>query len=405
MRFLFYLSERTLFHQRSDQFVPFIRMLAVIGLIIGTVAMSVTLGILHGFENNLVEKITGFEAHIRLESFRGDIRYEEDYVSGLREYPEITAVSPYVTFETMIRKGEDTEGVILECLREADFRNMLYRSKKDIEGTLDFREDREVKGIYLGLGAAEYLNAAAGDTVTALFIEGIPSPLNPIRKYPLVVTGIFSTGMKEFDANYAYAPLSFAADVQESGETISGYQLLLTDPLLAETVSERIDEDSPYHYLPITWKERNLLLFKWLQTQKAPIILTFGIIALVAMVNIISTLVMIVLVKEQDTAILKSMGMKPEAIRKKFMFDGLTITAMGLGAGILIAKLLEWGQMKYAWIKLSSDVYFIDRLPIDISWGVILIIVLVGFFLSLTATFFPARNASRIKPVEVLRYE
>ncbi|MDZ7821224.1 MAG: ABC transporter permease [Candidatus Marinimicrobia bacterium] len=105
MRFLFYLSERTLFHQRSDQFVPFIRMLAVIGLIIGTVAMSVTLGILHGFENNLVEKISGFEAHIRLESFRGDIRYEEDYVSGLREYPEITAVSPYVTFETMIRKG------------------------------------------------------------------------------------------------------------------------------------------------------------------------------------------------------------------------------------------------------------------------------------------------------------
>ncbi|MFO7840600.1 MAG: ABC transporter permease [Fidelibacterota bacterium] len=405
MRFIFYLSERTLFHKRSDQFVPFIRILAVIGLVIGTVAMSVTLGILNGFENNLVEKVTGFEAHIRLESFRGNIEHDSAYVSQLLEYPEIMIVSPYVSFETMIRRADDTEGVILECLREAHFKQMLYSSKKDVAGTVDFREDKKIKGIYLGFGAADYLNAGIGDTVSALFIEGIPSPFNPIRKYPLIVTGIFTTGMKEFDASYAYAPLSFAAEVLENEKEISGYQLLLTDPLLAEDIAERIDKDSPYHYLPITWKERNLLLFKWLQTQKAPIILTFGIIALVAMVNIISTLIMIVLVKEQDTAILKSIGMKPEAIRKKFMFDGLTISLLGLGAGILIAKFLEWGQMKYAWIRLSADVYFIDRLPIDISWQVIVIIVLVGLFLSLIATFFPARNASRIKPVEVLRYE
>lgn len=405
MRFIFYLSERTLFHKRSDQFVPFIRILAVIGLVIGTVAMSVTLGILNGFENNLVEKVTGFEAHIRLESFRGNIEHDSAYVSQLLEYPEIMIVSPYVSFETMIRRADDTEGVILECLREGHFKQMLYSSKKDVAGTVDFREDKKIKGIYLGFGAADYLNAGIGDTVSALFIEGIPSPFNPIRKYPLIVTGIFTTGMKEFDASYAYAPLSFAAEVLENEKEISGYQLLLTDPLLAEDIAERIDKDSPYHYLPITWKERNLLLFKWLQTQKAPIILTFGIIALVAMVNIISTLIMIVLVKEQDTAILKSIGMKPEAIRKKFMFDGLTISLLGLGAGILIAKFLEWGQMKYAWIRLSADVYFIDRLPIDISWQVIVIIVLVGLFLSVIATFFPARNASRIKPVEVLRYE
>ncbi|MCF7833385.1 MAG: ABC transporter permease [Candidatus Marinimicrobia bacterium] len=405
LKFLFYLSERTLFHKRSDQFVPVIRILAILGLIIGTIAMTVTMGILNGFENNLVEKVTGFEAHIRIESFKDNIEYDGEYVDLLMKNQDITLIAPFVDLETMLRKGDETEGVIIECMNQRDFLDMLHRSKKDIKGGVDFRESDSLKGIYLGYGAAEYLNAEVGDTVSAMFIDGIPSPFNPIRSYDVIITGIFSTGMKEFDANYAYAPLSFAAEVNGNENIISGYQLLLSDPLLANDISDWINKASPYHYVPITWKERNIMLFKWLQTQKAPIVITFGIIALVAMVNIISTLVMIVLVKERDTAILKSMGMKPSDIRKKFMMDGLSISLMGIGIGILIAKILEWGQMRFAWIKLSADVYFIDRLPIEISLNVILIIVLVGIATALIATLFPARNASRIKPVEVLRYE
>jgi len=307
--------------------------------------------------------------------------------------------------ESMLRKGDETEGVIIECIDEKDFREMLYKAKKDISGEVDFREDEEIKGLYLGKGAAEYLNARVGDTVSALFVEGVPSPFNPIRSYDAIVTGIFSTGMKEFDANYAYAPLSYAAEINDNSSEISGYQLLLKDPLMADDISNWITQVSDFHYIPVTWRERNIMLFKWLQTQKAPIVITFGIIAMVAMVNIISTLIMIVLVKERDTAILKSMGMKPSAIRKKFMMDGLSISIMGIGIGIVIAKILEWGQMRFAWIKLSADVYFIDRLPIEISPDVILIIILVGLATSMIATFFPATKASSIKPVEILRYE
>ncbi|MCD6446821.1 MAG: ABC transporter permease [Candidatus Marinimicrobia bacterium] len=405
LKFLFYLSERTLFHKRSDQFVPVIRILAILGLIIGTIAMTVTLGILRGFENNLVEKVTGFEAHIRIESFKNEIEYDGEYVAQLLENKDITRIVPYVNLETMLRKGDETEGVIIECMNEADFREMLYRSKKDIKGGIDFREMETIKGIYLGYGAAEYLNADVGDTISALFVNGVPSPFNPIKSHNVIVTGIFSTGMKEFDANYAYAPLSFASEVNENENIISGYQLLLSDPLLADDISNWINMVSSYHFVPVTWRERNIMLFKWLQTQKAPIVITFGIIALVALVNIVSTLVMIVLVKERDTAILKSMGMKPSDIRQKFMIDGLSISLMGIGIGILISKILEWGQMRFAWIKLSADVYFIDRLPIEITWDVILIIILVGILTSLIATFLPARKASSIKPVEVLRYE
>jgi lipoprotein-releasing system permease protein len=405
MNFLFYLSKRTLFHKRSDQFVPFIRVLAILGLIIGTIAMTITLGILRGFENNLVEKVTGFEAHIRLESFKSSIEYDAEYVATISENKDITRMSPYVDLETMLRSGDETEGVIIECMNETDFIDMLSRSKKNMAGSIDFREDQDLKGLYLGHVAAEYLNASVGDTVSALFVEGIPTPFNPMRSYDAIVTGIFSTGMKEFDANYAYASLSFAEQVNGNSSEITGYQLLLSDPLLADEVSSWINDVSDYHYIPITWRERNIMLFRWLQTQKAPIVITFGIIALVAMVNIISTLVMIVLVKERDTAILKSMGMKPSAISKKFMMDGFFISSMGIGLGLLLSKFIEWGQMRFAWIKLSADVYFIDRLPIEITWDVMLIIVLVGITTALIATFLPARKASGIKPVEVLRYE
>ncbi|MCK4530444.1 MAG: ABC transporter permease, partial [Candidatus Marinimicrobia bacterium] len=122
LKFLFYLSERTLFHKRSDQFVPVIRILAILGLIIGTIAITVTLGILHGFENNLVEKVTGFESHIRIESFKNEIEYDGEYVAQLLENKDITRIVPYVNLETMLRKGDETEGVIIECMNEADFR-------------------------------------------------------------------------------------------------------------------------------------------------------------------------------------------------------------------------------------------------------------------------------------------
>lgn len=405
LKFLLYLSKRTLFHKRSDQFVPFIRILAIMGLIIGTVAMTLTLGILRGFENNLVEQITDFEAHIRLDSYKRHLDYDPDYVDMIMVHPEINSVIPYINLETMLRLKDETEGIIIECVSQDQFIDMLYRNKKNIEGDVDFRENDSLKGIYLGQEVAEYLNAHVGDTITALFIDGIPTPFNPMRSHSILVTGIFSTGMKEFDANYAYAPLSFAQEVNKNSEEITGYQIMLKNPQKVDEVSAWVKEESAYHYIPVTWRERNLMLFKWLQTQKAPIVITFGIIALVAMVNIISTLVMIVLVKERDTAILKSMGMKASAIRKKFMIDGLSITGMGLSLGIVIAKILEWGQMKFAWIRLSSDVYFVDRLPIEITWDVILIIVAVGLLISLVATFLPARNASDIKPVEVLRYE
>lgn len=405
MKFLFYLSRRTLFHRRSDQFIPFIRGLAVVGLMIGTAAMAITMGILHGFEKNLVTKVTDFESHLRIESFKETLSADPYYIRKLSAHPHIDVVAPYSDLEIIIRKGEETDGVILECMEEKDFRAMLYKSKTDIEGRVDFRSDSAVAGIYLGSGVAEYLNAHVGDTLDILKIDGVPSPFNPIEAYPTILTGIFDTGMKEFDATYGYTSLDFAQKTVLKQDKISGYQVQLDNPFLVENVGEWIERNSDYHFITISWKERNSMIFRWLETQKAPILITFGIIALVAVFNIVSTLVMIVLVKEKDIAVLKSIGMTPAAIRKKYILDGLLISLIGSLAGLGLAKFLEWGQMTFAWIKISSDIYFVDRVPIDISWEVSVIMIASTVLLAVLATLYPAAQASRVKPVKVLRYE
>src|SRR6056297_1076821 len=318
MRFLFYLSKRTLFHRQSDQFIPFIRVLAVAGLMIGTAAMAITMGILHGFEKNLVEKISDFESHCRIESFRDKLEIDFDYMEKIQRHPDVIQMAPYLDLNVMVRKNDETEGIILQCLQQPDFMEILSKSKKNMSGKVDFRAGRQLPGIYLGQGAAQSLNATTGDTVDVLMLNGIPSLFNPLKTYPAIITGVFNTGMKEFDAGYGYTSLYFGQLKVKRSSIITGYQLLLTDPMKASEICEWIEDKSDYHYMAMTWKERNRILFRWLETQKAPILITFGIIALVAVFNIVSTLVMIVLVKEKDIAVLKSMGMTPRNIRRKY---------------------------------------------------------------------------------------
>jgi lipoprotein-releasing system permease protein len=188
-------------------------------------------------------------------------------------------------------------------------------------------------------------------------------------------------------------------------DRISGYQILLDDTEFTDEVSAALVDKLPYPYYSVSWKDRHYTLFRWLETQKLPIILIFGLIALVAAVNIISTLVMIVLVKEKEIAVLKSMGMASRRIKKLFLMDGLIISLTGSVLGVLLSLFIEWGQMTFGWFTISSDVYFIDRVPVSISPLIALIVMGTAIVLALISSFYPAAKASAVKPVEILRYE
>ncbi len=407
MKFEFYLAKKSLFQKHKSKYVSFIRLLAILGLTIGVVALLITIGILNGFEKNMIDKITGFDGHIRLLSLRNDrMKGNDSLQERLMENDYAIYSAPFINSEAMLRNKGETEGILLECMSETDFRKIMFPSKELIQGELKFDiSNSEIPGIYLGKGIAQNIFVEVGDTLDILVMKGTPSMFNPLKIHQAIVTGIFTTGMKEYDKSLAYTSLIAGKKIFDMSKSITGYNILLNDASLAKEMSEWIGKNLSFPYYSTTWKERNSILFKWLDTQKAPIMIVFSLIALVAIVNIISTLIMLILVKEKDIAILKSMGMKPSKIKKVVIAEGMIISIMGIILGTVVAKILEFIQMKYGLFKISADVYFIDKIPIDISLLSILIVSIIGMILAVIASYIPARKASKIKPVEILRYE
>lgn len=407
MKFEFYLAKKSLFQKHKSKYVSFIRLLAILGLTIGVVALLITIGILNGFEKNMIDKITGFDGHVRLLSLRNDrIKDNDSLQKKLMKNEYVVYSAPFINSEAMLRNEGETEGILLECMSETDFRRIMFPSKELMQGELKFDlPNSEIPGIYLGKGIAQNISVEIGDTLDILVMNGTPSMFNPLKIHPAIVTGIFTTGMKEYDKSLAYTSLIAGKKVFDMSKSITGYNILLNDASLAKEMSEWIENNFSFPYYSTTWRERNSILFKWLDTQKAPVMIVFGLIALVAIVNIISTLIMLILVKEKDIAILKSMGMKPSKIKKVVIAEGMIISIMGIVFGTIIAKILEFVQMRFGLFKISADVYFIDKIPIDISILSILIVSIIGLILAVIASYIPARKASKIKPVEILRYE
>lgn len=402
MKLEIFLAYRSLIRSRGNRFIPFIRTMAVTGMIIGTAALTITAGILRGFEKNMIDKITGFDAHFRISNLREKIFKSDDFIiQEINNNLHVRHVAPYLDQEVIIRFTDRSEGIMLECLKEDDFRQILMPSKKPVSGDVNFGNS----GLYLGKGVADVLSVSVGDTVDLLLLMGMPSLTNPVKIIKAVVTGVFSTGISEYDKSLAYAGLSLGQEFLSSPDRISGYQLLLYDTAFTENVSIFLKEELPYPYYAVSWKDRHFTLFRWLQTQKFPIILIFGLIALVAAVNIISTLVMIVLVKEKEIAVLKSMGMPTHRIRRLFLMDGLIISLIGSGLGVILSLFIGWGQMTYGWFSISADVYFIDRIPVSISPLIVLLVFITSVILALVSSLYPAAKASALKPVDILRYE
>ncbi len=371
-------------------------------MMIGTAALTITAGILNGFEENMIEKITGFDAHLRISNVREKMFTDDPaLMKKIQDLPTVRLVAPYLDEEVIIRYQNRSEGMMLECMHEEDFSEILMPSKTPWKGSVDFSG----RGLYLGKGVADVLGVEPGDSVELLLLRGMPSLTNPARIFPAKVTGIFSTGISEYDKSMAYAGLETGREFLSVENKLSGYQLLLHDTEFTDETDVLLRESLPYPFYSTTWKDRHYTLFRWLETQKLPIILVFGLIALVAAVNIISTLVMIVLVKDKEIAVLKSMGMPSRSIKRLFLTDGLIISLMGSAAGMLLSKFIEWGQMSFGWFSISSDVYFIDRIPVSITPAIMAIVMGIAILLALIASFYPAAKASALKPVDILRYE
>lgn len=259
--------------------------------------------------------------------------------------------------------------------------------------------------LLLGSKLARRLNVDAGDTVFIFGVEGLPSPLNPPRVLPFVVTGTYETGMSEYDDLYGYTSIkaaSYLFDIPEG--SVSGFDIMVADLTQIENTADLLQKTLGYPYYPRTMYQMYRNLFAWIELQKKPIPLIIALIILVATLNLVGTLLMIVLEKINAVGVLKTLGASRRSISRIFLIEGAFIGTAGTLIGAALSYALLEIQSRYNLIHIPGDVYFMNTVPVSIQMSDFFVIGGIAFVLSLIASYLPARVASSFDPLESVRF-
>ena len=398
MNFPFYLSIRYLRSTQKGSFTRIAGILSVAGLAVGISALLITLFILNGFERVISEKIADFDGHIRVRHYLNNFIPSE--IEGMNQiisaYDGKVVQSKFIQGTALLRKGKSAEGVIVEGI-EASGNDFL--SNILVSGTVDLDDH----GIILGERLANQLNIGIGDKTVLFDLATLRGSKKRLKQF--TVTGIFHSGMSEYDQSLVYTNLKQADGLFNMEGKVSGQVLRMNDPALANDFSQLLGEELAYPYMVMTWKEKNRALFKWMDVQRWPILFIFSLIALVGIVNIISALAMIVLDKTRQIGILKSLGLPQGKLKQVFLAKGFIIGVAGAVFGSALALFLAWLQNHYKLITVPEDVYFMDYIPVDVNLAHVGIVIIVSVIFSVIAAIWPTIRAGKIQPAKALNYE
>ncbi len=406
MSITYFISKRHLISHHKIGYISFISIISIIGLSVGVAALILTISILNGFEREIETKLIGFDSHIRLRLFFNETVDSTSHIEErLYEYPGVRHVVPYIHIQAMIRHGKEADGVVVEGISEEDIGKTLQLSNIVTEGDIEFNLKDGSDGIVIGKKLADYLNVDLSSNVYLFAFRGLPGATGYSRVGKFKITGIYDSGMSDYDDIFVYTSLSAAQDLFELGDRFSGFQIMLDDAFQADNIAVNINEDLGYPYHALSWTDLHSTLFEWLNVQRIPILLIFGLIAVVAVFNIVSTLMMIVIEKTRDIGVLKTMGVNRAQTVSIFLLDGLIIGVAGTLLGFIISTALAWIQNRFGLISIPRDVYFMNQLPILLQWQNYLIIGIGAILFSMTATIYPALKAVKLTAAEATRYE
>ncbi len=418
-----FISLRYLRAKRRQRSLSVISVISTLGVAVGVMALIVVMAVMSGFEFDLRNKILGTNAHIWVLRY-GERGIEEPAaaVAAVRQVPGVTAAAPFTYSEVLLTAAGRSAGTVLRgidlasALEATDFRKTLKSTSGELTAALQSaRPVFPAEGIILGSHLAGMLGVGVGSPVDVLLpLGGDLSPLGVVpRMRRFTVVGVFTVGFAEFDSKLAMIGIPAAQQLFRMGSAVSGIEVRVQDIYQASAVAEAIRDRLAFPYFTRTWMELNRNFFSALRVERMVMFVILTMIVLVAAFGIISTLIMLVMQKRKEIAVLKSMGATHRSIMGIFMVQGVLIglagTALGMLAGLAIAHNLDPIVATVEWLfrfkAFPQEVYLLDKLPSRILWPDVVAISLTAFVISLLATILPARQAAGVDPVVAIRYE
>jgi len=405
MGYEYFIAKRYLTAKRKQAFVSVITFISVLGITIGVMALIIAIALITGFQRDVQSKILGATSHLMISDLGGEGL--PDYVGiidKLNQFKGIKSVSPVVLDKVLIGGPSGTQPAALKGMDFALEKTQSPWISNLERGQIPSETGRE--GILLGRDLSLSLGAGVGDVVTVVALSSSLSPLGPMPKRKrFLVTGVFSTGLFEFDNSTALIPLSVAQKFFRMEDRVSYLQVMLTNIFDAPQIKETIRPALPPTVYITSWMELNKALFSALKLEKKLLFLTIALIVFVASLNIIATLILMVMEKTRDIGILIAMGATSRNIRTIFFLQGSLIGIIGTAVGTSLGLLCCAFANTFKLIKVPVDIYQISYVPFYINPLDLVLIISVSLLISFLSTIFPSHRASKVDPVVALKYE
>ncbi len=406
MRFELFVGFRYLRGKRKNSFISLITLFSIFGVMIGVMALIVVLGVMTGFDKKLFETVLGTTSHIVV-SREGGIRDYEELIEEIRNVPEVVEAAPFFAGQVLIRSNENVLG--------AAIRGVIPEEEQKVSDFAEYLTGMLVDdGIVLGTELARKLQVIPGEYVTVISPYFVSTPMGEVAyKKTLAVTGLYTSGMYDYDSTYSFVTLSQAQRLFGVEGTIAGIEVKIGDPFRAGIVASTISRELGGDLWARSWMELNRTFLAALRHEKIIMAVILILIIVVAAFNIASTLIMVVMEKTRDIGILKSIGASGPSIMTIFVVDGLMVGGIGTFLGVIFGyalansldSVVNFMGRVFGLELFPSTIYYFDKIPVNTSVFDTCWIAGSAIVLSLVASLYPAWQASRLNPVEALRYE
>jgi lipoprotein-releasing system permease protein len=409
------IARRYLRSRRDSRTASLNTVISTGGVAVGVTALIVVLGVMNGLRDDLRERILVANPHLRVLTFGSGLRLDDwqSVISQVRKEPGVIAAAPEVISQAGITAGQDYgEGVNLVGF-DPDTGKMSVTSLPGAitKGDLSFKTDKPGVdgGILLGSRLASRLSVYPGDVVTLVPVT--QAKMNPAlgvavpRFWKFEVTGLFDTGMFQYDNQFVVLSRETAQRFTGLGNAVSGIAVRVTDPERAPAIGAALEKRLGYPYRALDWQTQNSSLFSALQLEKLAMGLIIFFIMVVAAFNIVGTLTMVVTDKTREIGILRAMGLTSPAVGRVFLVQGAVIGGIGTALGLVLGLSVAYIVDRSGWVRINPAVYFIDHLPVHIEWLDVAVVVLASLAIAVCATLYPTRSAAALTPVDAIRHE